>query len=337
MVYICSVVDMLPLFKTLCFSSFPHLSLSLIICPLCPDLEEERNGYSVLGEGGETATMEDSVDVADDCLHSSEEEEGGDGDEDGEQRARRSVVQVGAHDCSGSQPLLQDSDEEDDHSQRLAADAQSHAIAPQPPLYSQLPTQLTEAQNHTAMQSAAQPALPQADPGQEIDPFSRAPFRAGQEDVREKGREATAGEEEADVFAKAPFPRPQPPAQSQADVFLQAPFGRKKEPLVGTALHSASQSRSPPRQHSPHLVAMPPGGHEAAIFGQVAQQPFRPQALAKYSRHFEASVALQSTGTSASHSATKSPVHSWGPEGAGGAGDPFISAPFHLKGPQEKP
>lgn len=287
--------------------------------------------------------MEDSVDVADSCLHSSEEEE--DGDEEGKRRERRSEVQVSVHDCSGSQPLLQDSDEEDDHGQCIAADAaaataaQSHAVAPQPPLYPQQPTQPTDAHNHTAIQSAVQPPVPQGDPGQEADPFSRAPFKAGQDDGRGKGREAMAGEEEADVFAKAPFPRPQPPGMPQADVFLQAPFGRKKEPLAGTALHATPLSRTPPQQHSPHLVAIPPGGHEAAIFGQVAQQPFRPQALAKYSRHFEASVSLQSASTSASHAgtSTKAPLHSWGPEGAGSAADPFISAPFHLKGPQEKP
>ncbi|XP_076127227.1 AP2-associated protein kinase 1 isoform X6 [Alosa pseudoharengus] len=289
-------------------------------------LEGESNGYSVLGEGGETAIMEDSLDGPDRCPHSSEEEEeeeeeDGDkeGDEGREQRVIGSALEVIAHDCSGSQPLLQDSDEEDDHSQRSA---QSHAVDAHAPFFSQQPSQPMDAPNHTA----AQPALPQGETDQEADPFASAPFRAGQED----GRGVIVAEEEADVFAKAPFPRPQPATRPQPDVFLQAPFGRR-------TVHSAPQSRTPPQQHSPHLVAVPPGGHEAAIFGQVAQQPFRPQALAKYSRHFEAAVSLQSMSTSASSSAAKVPPHSWGSEGLGGAADPFISAPFHLKGPQEKP
>ncbi|XP_048099015.1 AP2-associated protein kinase 1-like isoform X4 [Alosa alosa] len=286
-------------------------------------LEGESNGYSVLGEGGETAIMEDSLDCPDRCPHSSEEEEEEDGDKEGdegrEQRVIGSALEVIAHDCSGSQPLLQDSDEEDDHSQRSA---QSHAVDAHAPFFSQQPSQPMDAPNHTA----AQPALPQGETDQEADPFASAPFRAGQED----GRGVIVVEEEADVFAKAPFPRPQPATQPQPDVFLQAPFGRR-------TVHSAPQSRTPPQQHSPHLVAVPPGGHEAAIFGQVAQQPFRPQALAKYSRHFEAAVSLQSMSTSASSSAAKVPPHSWGSEGIGGAADPFISAPFHLKGPQEKP
>ncbi|XP_076127226.1 AP2-associated protein kinase 1 isoform X5 [Alosa pseudoharengus] len=291
-----------------------------------PGLEGESNGYSVLGEGGETAIMEDSLDGPDRCPHSSEEEEeeeeeDGDkeGDEGREQRVIGSALEVIAHDCSGSQPLLQDSDEEDDHSQRSA---QSHAVDAHAPFFSQQPSQPMDAPNHTA----AQPALPQGETDQEADPFASAPFRAGQED----GRGVIVAEEEADVFAKAPFPRPQPATRPQPDVFLQAPFGRR-------TVHSAPQSRTPPQQHSPHLVAVPPGGHEAAIFGQVAQQPFRPQALAKYSRHFEAAVSLQSMSTSASSSAAKVPPHSWGSEGLGGAADPFISAPFHLKGPQEKP
>ncbi|XP_076127228.1 AP2-associated protein kinase 1 isoform X7 [Alosa pseudoharengus] len=294
--------------------------------PQSTGLEGESNGYSVLGEGGETAIMEDSLDGPDRCPHSSEEEEeeeeeDGDkeGDEGREQRVIGSALEVIAHDCSGSQPLLQDSDEEDDHSQRSA---QSHAVDAHAPFFSQQPSQPMDAPNHTA----AQPALPQGETDQEADPFASAPFRAGQED----GRGVIVAEEEADVFAKAPFPRPQPATRPQPDVFLQAPFGRR-------TVHSAPQSRTPPQQHSPHLVAVPPGGHEAAIFGQVAQQPFRPQALAKYSRHFEAAVSLQSMSTSASSSAAKVPPHSWGSEGLGGAADPFISAPFHLKGPQEKP
>ncbi|XP_076127223.1 AP2-associated protein kinase 1 isoform X2 [Alosa pseudoharengus] len=294
--------------------------------PTAAGLEGESNGYSVLGEGGETAIMEDSLDGPDRCPHSSEEEEeeeeeDGDkeGDEGREQRVIGSALEVIAHDCSGSQPLLQDSDEEDDHSQRSA---QSHAVDAHAPFFSQQPSQPMDAPNHTA----AQPALPQGETDQEADPFASAPFRAGQED----GRGVIVAEEEADVFAKAPFPRPQPATRPQPDVFLQAPFGRR-------TVHSAPQSRTPPQQHSPHLVAVPPGGHEAAIFGQVAQQPFRPQALAKYSRHFEAAVSLQSMSTSASSSAAKVPPHSWGSEGLGGAADPFISAPFHLKGPQEKP
>ncbi|XP_031426837.1 AP2-associated protein kinase 1 isoform X2 [Clupea harengus] len=298
-----------------------------------PDLQGESNGYSVLGEGGEPSAMEDGLDH---CLHSSEEEEEEEEEEEIEEESseerelrvmREMEMEASAHDLSGSQPLLQDSDEEDEQSQRLAP---SPTVPPQPALYTPQPLQPVDALNHTPAPPATQRALPREDTDQDTDPFSKAPFRAGQEDSWGREMDLVVGEE-ADVFAKAPFLRLHAPSHS--DVFLQAPFGRKKEPFTGTP----PQSRTPP-QHSPHLVAMPPGGHEAAIFGQVAQQPFRPQALAKYSRHYEASASLQSSSLAAPPSATtKVAPNSWGSEGAGGAVDPFISAPFHLRGPQEKP
>uniref|UniRef100_A0AAR2IZ81 non-specific serine/threonine protein kinase n=1 Tax=Pygocentrus nattereri TaxID=42514 RepID=A0AAR2IZ81_PYGNA len=129
-----------------------------------------------------------------------------------------------------------------------------------------------------------------------VDIFSKAPFQAAQEQ-----------DSDGDVFANAPFPRPLAQPQ-QPDVFLQAPFGRRKETQI-------------------------------SILGQVATQPFRPQALTKYSRHYEGPLASEpdKAHLGMSNKGNEGPVaalRSWTPDV--NASDPFVSAPFYLKGPQEK-
>ncbi|XP_037114505.1 AP2-associated protein kinase 1-like isoform X7 [Syngnathus acus] len=125
--------------------------------------------------------------------------------------------------------------------------------------------------------------------------FSKAPFRLTQQ-------------EQGDVFANAPFPSGPLAAQQRLDVFSQAPFAKRKE-------------AAPPPY--PHGAAVIP---EQGALGQTAPHPFRPQALAKYSRHFEGTVTQQHEDPFKVSNETG--VH---------AADPFVCAPFHLKAPQEKP
>uniref|UniRef100_A0A672H4W7 non-specific serine/threonine protein kinase n=1 Tax=Salarias fasciatus TaxID=181472 RepID=A0A672H4W7_SALFA len=153
------------------------------------------------------------------------------------------------------------------------------------------------------------------------DVFSKAPFRISQE-------------ESADVFSNAPFPRAMPAGPQQLDVFSQAPFVRRKEAAAAQPKTSYIQTAGV------HAVTSDQG-----VLGQVAQQPFRPQALAKYSRHFEGPVPQQPVAAhrvvsnvsrqAAVASVPVGPLHSWTSEV--GSVDPFVSAPFHLKAPQEKP
>ncbi|XP_051923583.1 AP2-associated protein kinase 1-like isoform X9 [Hippocampus zosterae] len=126
------------------------------------------------------------------------------------------------------------------------------------------------------------------------DIFSKAPFCLTQQGA-------------GDVFANAPFPSGPLAAQQQPDVFSQAPFAKRKEAALPAYLYGAA------------LVP------EQGTLGQIAPHPFRPQELAKYSRHFEGTVVPQNEGPF--NVSNQSCVHTT---------DPFVSAPFHLKAPQEK-
>ncbi|XP_028851113.1 AP2-associated protein kinase 1 isoform X11 [Denticeps clupeoides] len=303
----------------------PNSSVGTKGFPQSTDLKGETNGYSALSDGSDAIALVNSV--IDGCLHSSEEEEGGREDED--PQLSLSGAEICIHDCSSSQLLLLDSDEEEEHgpgtADSLTASQQPSKAPPTVP-QSSVPQQ----QPHDGTTHTLQSILGQTD----ADVFSKAPFLVEQE--KERGEE-----EEADVFAKAPFLRAPPPLQQQPDVFLQAPFGRKKNSKVVPA--------SQPRVQQPHLNPMGhPAGTEAALFPLVAPNPpFHRQALAKYSRHFEASLPLQSATSTIGHS--PAPVSGSKPAGTASAGlthswtselsspDPFISAPFHLKGPQENP
>ncbi|KAL3976029.1 hypothetical protein ACER0C_021915 [Sarotherodon galilaeus] len=227
---------------------------------------------------------------------------------------------IAPHDCSGSRPLLQDSEDEEDQEPQLALHPSLHSSTPaaQPAATFDQPAPNTFAQNHFQhVQEAAKETEGAADI------FSKAPFRIAQEDT-------------SDVFANAPFPRGPLAAQQQQqlDVFSQAPFGKRNQPK------GAQPKTSYPHAAGAHAVTSDQG-----VLGQVAQQPFRPQALAKYSRHFEGPVPQQ---PAAAHKAVSNaskqaavasvpaePLHSWTSDVS--AVDPFVSAPFHLKAPQEKP
>ncbi|XP_051807282.1 AP2-associated protein kinase 1-like isoform X8 [Acanthochromis polyacanthus] len=282
------------------------------------DVQGESNGYSVLEEGQETEVPEGNPQKNEDCVHSSDEDEEKEGHKEEQQDEGAVESDVAAHDCSGSRPLLMDSDEEEEHGSQLALQSSllSSTVPTQPSSTFHQPASSTFAQNHSSHVHDLEKGMDVA-----ADVFSKAPFRIAQEDA-------------GDVFANAPFPRAHLVAQQQLDVFSQAPFGKRKE-AAGVQ----------PKTSYPHAAGVHAVASDQAVLGQVAQQPFRPQALAKYSRHFEGPVPQQPVAAhrvvsnvsrqAAVASVPVGPLHSWTSEV--GTVDPFVSAPFHLKAPQEKP
>ncbi|XP_038141636.1 AP2-associated protein kinase 1-like isoform X4 [Cyprinodon tularosa] len=267
-----------------------------------PEVEGESNGYTVLEEGQETEDIEENDLNKEDYEHSSDEDvENAAGKEE---EGTAGEGHVAAQDCSGSRPLLMDSDDEEEH---------GPLVAP----YSALPPNTTPVQppatfpQSTSSTFAHNNSWDVPESGVTPDVFSKAPFPTSQEDS-------------ADVFANAPFPRAPLVAPQQLDVFSQAPFGKRKE-----------FSATPPKTSYPQ----PAGGQaltsDQGVLGQVAQQPFRPQALTKYSRHFEGpGPERPGAAPNVSRQAVE-PLQSWTSEI--NTVDPFVSAPFHLKAPQDKP
>ncbi|KAM6944452.1 AP2-associated protein kinase 1 isoform 4-T4 [Lycodopsis pacificus] len=287
-----------------------------LIPPSMPDVQGQSNGYSVLGEGQETEPSEGDSQANEGCVHSSDEEEEEEAHREEQQDEGAIESHAAAHDCSGSRPLLLDSEDEEEQGADSALHSSPHSSAgpTQPSTTVHQPTPGTFAHNHS--QHVHEPAK-----GADVaaDVFSKAPFRSAQEEA-------------GDVFANAPFPRAPLAAPQPFDVFSQAPFGKRKEALGA--------------QHSyPHAAGVHAATPDQGVLGEVSQQPFRPQALAKYSRHFEGPVAEQPVAAhrvvsnvskqAAVASVPVGPLHSWTSEVS--AVDPFVSAPFHLKAPQEKP
>lgn len=245
--------------------------------------------------------------IVEDCLHSSDEDDKGVEDEQEMEQSQVSGEETPSLDCSGSRPLLQDSEEEDDQSPASSRDLQliSESLPCDLPK-SSLVTQQTQAS--VTPKHLLQVKHSDADPS--VDVFSKAPFRIG-----------LGADSDGDVFANAPFPRP---LAQQPDIFLQAPFGRKKEGKVH------------PQPVAHQRFAQPyPLDLDQSILGQVAPLPFRPQELSKYSRHYEGPVTTEpnvfdqgSKRDTVDHGhISKADVTS---------GDPFVSAPFHLKGRHDK-
>ncbi|XP_045559068.1 AP2-associated protein kinase 1 isoform X11 [Salmo salar] len=277
-----------------------------------PELKGESKSHAVLDKGRSEIELPEEGHIADKgCVHSSDEEFEEEDKRKEEQCRRASERDEVVHDCSGSRPLLLDSDEEEEQGSELPLPPSQPRLS-----YPQLSTpshQPTPGPHVPCQNNSHQ--MPQQARGGEVVPdvFSKAPFRIGQEEA-------------GDVFANAPFPRPLVVTQQHPDVFLQAPFVKPK------TLH-------------PHPAVLYPVAPEPALLSQVAPQPFRPQALAKYSRHFQGPlpqqpVTAQRVLSSVSRQTAVSsvpvgPLHSWTSEVS--AVDPFVSAPFHLKAPQEKP
>ncbi|XP_051964413.1 AP2-associated protein kinase 1 isoform X4 [Xyrauchen texanus] len=251
-----------------------------------PDANSKSDGCGTLLEAG---NVENPVEA---CLHSSDEDEV---DEKDELRSQASGEETPSLDCSGSRPLLQDSDEDDAQS-NLQMSLES---VPQSSLVTQQNSVPAHAQNQLP-QLPLQVQHPVTDPN--LDVFFKAPFRIGQET-----------DSDGDVFANAPFPR-LPTRSQQPDVFLQAPFGRKKETSGKVYTLPVAQ----PRFVHPHPGSSHPVSLDQSILGQVTPLPFRPQALSKYSRHYEGPVTSDPDVSDLASDVTSS--------------DPFVSAPFHLKG-----
>ncbi|XP_051964411.1 AP2-associated protein kinase 1 isoform X2 [Xyrauchen texanus] len=250
------------------------------------DANSKSDGCGTLLEAG---NVENPVEA---CLHSSDEDEV---DEKDELRSQASGEETPSLDCSGSRPLLQDSDEDDAQS-NLQMSLES---VPQSSLVTQQNSVPAHAQNQLP-QLPLQVQHPVTDPN--LDVFFKAPFRIGQET-----------DSDGDVFANAPFPR-LPTRSQQPDVFLQAPFGRKKETSGKVYTLPVAQ----PRFVHPHPGSSHPVSLDQSILGQVTPLPFRPQALSKYSRHYEGPVTSDPDVSDLASDVTSS--------------DPFVSAPFHLKG-----
>ncbi|XP_034726748.1 AP2-associated protein kinase 1-like isoform X8 [Etheostoma cragini] len=286
------------------------------------DVQGKSNGYSVLSEGQETEPAKRQSCENEGCVHSSDEEEEEEEEEeveedDDDEAHKEEQLDEGAveghaaaHDISGSRPLLLDSEDEEEPRFFVHLSPHSSAVPTQPSATLKQPTPSTLAQNHS--QHVHEPHVA-------ADVFSKAPFRVAQEEM-------------VDVFASGPFPRAPLAATQNFDVFSQAPFGKRKE--------------APGAQQSyPHASEVHAETADHSALGQVVQQPFRPQALAKYSRHFEGPapqkpVAAHRVVSNVSRQAAVAsvpvgPLHSWTSEVS--AVDPFVSAPFHLKAPQEKP
>ncbi|XP_064823891.1 AP2-associated protein kinase 1-like isoform X7 [Oncorhynchus masou masou] len=273
-----------------------------------PELKGVSNGYAVLDEGGSEIELPGEGHRANEgCIHSSDDDEEEEDERVKEEQGRRAsdVVHV-VHDCIGSRPLLLDSDEEEEQgSELLLPSSQPSLSHPQLSTSSHQPTPslCAPSLNHSHQ-------MPQQARVVEVVPvvFFKSPFRIEQEEA-------------GDVFANAPFQRPPVVAQQHPDVFLQAPFVK-------------------PKTHNLHPAVVHPVAPEPALLSQVATQPFRPQALAKYSRHFEGPlphqpVTAQRVVSNVSRQAAVGPLHSWTSEV--NSVDPFVSAPFHIKAPQEKP
>lgn len=275
----------------------------------------------MLEEGQETEAVGADSPQNEGCVHSSDEDEEKEAHKDEQEDGEGIESHIAPHDCSGSRPLLQDSEDEEDQGPQLALHPSLHSgtAAAQSATTFDQPAPNTFAQNHFQHVHEAAKEMEGA-----ADIFSKAPFLIAQEDT-------------SDVFANAPFPRGPLAAQQQQqlDVFSQAPFGKRKEPK------GAQPKTSYPHAAGAHAVTSDQG-----VLEQVAQQPFRPQALAKYSRHFEGPVPQQPAAAvhraasneskqAAVASVPAGPLHSWTSDVS--AVDPFVSAPFHLKAPQEKP
>lgn len=263
----------------------------------------------MLQEGDEIEPPEGDSQTNEACVHSSDDDEEKEG-QDEEQRDGEAVEShVAAHDSSGSRPLLLDSEDEEEQGAQLMPHSSLHSstIPTQSSTSLHQPTSSSLTQNHS--QYIQEPAR---STDVTADVFSKAPFWIATEDS-------------GDVFANAPFPRAPPASLQQLDVFSQAPFGKRKEA-------TGAQSKT----SHPYAAVT----HDQCVLGQVTQQPFRPQALAKYSRHFEGPVPQQPVVANVSRQTSVAPV----PVGSlysltseVSPVDPFVSAPFHFKAPQEKP
>ncbi|XP_068891556.1 AP2-associated protein kinase 1 isoform X5 [Aphelocoma coerulescens] len=296
-------------------------------------------------------------------------------------------------DCSGSRPLLMDSEEEEETCKLC------------PGFLQPVPRERHEASREDARSQARAgetlfPAF-QSRTGEvfnEPDVFATAPFRSSRKVL-----------DEVDVFTKAPFICKGSTAlrhPEEADVFLRAPFTKKKSteeltshkepftppvflsqggdgrahpmfPCLDSAAHGSVASVRAPypsagfaqpgnlhpcsvraveaQESVPAKAVLPEQGDVAgersleAALGSVANKPFRPQSLSKYSRHYSPEdgpgleakpiaaykVVSQTNRQAIAGSVAVVPLSSRTTELPGT--DPFASAPFPSKAAKQKP
>uniref|UniRef100_A0A8C3X8S3 AP2-associated protein kinase 1 n=1 Tax=Catagonus wagneri TaxID=51154 RepID=A0A8C3X8S3_9CETA len=136
-------------------------------------------------------------------------------------------------DCSGSRPLLMESEEEDESCKPLQGRLGGGAVPFAQPAVSPEPAKAQGARENQ-FRALAQPT---ADGLGEPDVFATAPFRSSRVPT-----------DDMDIFAKAPFVSKGSVAPSQpeeADVFLRAPFTKKKSVEELAAAQSATSQESP--------------------------------------------------------------------------------------------
>ncbi|CAI5783418.1 AP2-associated protein kinase 1 isoform X10 [Podarcis lilfordi] len=300
-------------------------------------------------------------------------------------------------DCSGSRPLLMDSEEEEE-AYKLNPQHLERGSIPQEDLNLQVPQSMG-----VQLDAFQQPPGGASD---ERDVFATAPFRS-----------SMTLHNDLDIFAKAPFVSKGhglAKQQDEGDVFLRAPFtkkksqeefmphsGAKESPVpagflgsagapqytfnasfqnLDTGLHGsplsqgqysvaslpqpsgalphsarASEGPDPPKDAAQELGSIPNDTLQAhtlpqdVLLGSKANQPFRPQSLAKYSRHYSPEG---DQGVGAQPIAAYKVVSQTNKQAIAGSvsiaslssrtkelpsSDPFSSAPFPSKLGKQKP
>ncbi|XP_039572655.1 uncharacterized protein FLJ45252 [Passer montanus] len=278
-------------------------------------------------------------------------------------------------DCSGSRPLLMDSEEEEEtcklcpgflqpvaRHEASKEDPQSQARAGEP-LFPAFQSHSGEVFNEPDVFATA-PFRSSRKVPDEVDVFTKAPFIC-------KGSAALRHPEEADVFLRAPFTKkksveelPSHKEPFTPPVFLSQGGDGRAQPLF---LDPAASVRAPhapaafaqpgslqpcsvraveAQESSPAKAALPEQGD---ALGSVASKPFRPQSLAKYSRHYSPEdgpgleakpiaaykVVSQANRQAIAGSVSLVPLSARTTELP--AADPFASAPFPSKAAKQKP
>lgn len=285
-------------------------------------------------------------------------------------------------DCSGSRPLLMDSEEEEEtcklcpgflqpvpRHEASKEDPQSQARAGEP-LFPAFQSHSGEAFNEPDVFATA-PFRSSRKVPDEVDVFTKAPFIC-------KGNAALRHPEETDVFLRAPFTKKKSVEELTCHkepftppVFLSQGGDGRAQPMfsgLDPAAHgSVASARAPhpsaafaqpgnvhpcsvraveAQESSPAKAALPEQGD---ALGSVANKPFRPQSLSKYSRHYgpEDGPGLEAQPIAAykvvSHtnrqaiagSVSVVPLSSRTTDLPGA--DPFASAPFPSKAAKQKP
>ncbi|XP_041334771.1 AP2-associated protein kinase 1 isoform X6 [Pyrgilauda ruficollis] len=283
-------------------------------------------------------------------------------------------------DCSGSRPLLMDSEEEEEtcklcpgflqpvpRHEASKEDPQSQARAGEP-LFPAFQSHSGEVFNEPDVFATA-PFRSSRKVPDEVDVFTKAPFIC-------KGSAALRHPEEADVFLRAPFTKKRSVEELTSHkepftppVFLsQGGDGRAQPMFLDPAAHGSVASLRAP--HPPAGFAQPGNLHPCSVraveaqesspakaalpeqgdaLGSVANKPFRPQSLSKYSRHYgpedgpglEAKpiaaykVVSQTNRQAIAGSVSLVPLSARTTELPGA--DPFASAPFPSKAAKQKP